>query len=187
MADGPELLFAKLGLRPGLLIDGRWQDGSGGQTLIRNPATGSAVATVALAGPADFQRAIEGAQKAFEAWRNEPAAMRGDVLKRVAALLASRRTEIAELLTSEQGKPLAQALGEVDYGASFFQWFGEESRRLSGRIQPHPMKGRDYVVKPVAAGVAGLVTPWNFPLAQGRRRSPPRSLRAARPCGSRRS
>ena len=167
MADGSELLFAKLGLRPGLLIDGRWQDGSGGNTLIRNPATGSGIATTALAGPADFQRAIDGAQRAFLAWRNESAAWRGEVLKRVAALLASRRTEMAELLTSEQGKPLAQALGEVDYAASFFQWFGEESRRLCGRIQPHPVKGRDFVVKPVAAGVAGLVTPWNFPLAQG--------------------
>jgi succinate-semialdehyde dehydrogenase/glutarate-semialdehyde dehydrogenase len=167
MPSEAEHLFLKLGLRPALLVDGRWKEGSGGQALIRNPATGSGIATVTLAGPADFQRAIEGAHKAFEAWRNESAASRGDVLKRVAALLASRRTEMAELLTTEQGKPLAQALGEVDYGASFFQWFGEEARRLGGRIQPHPLKGRDYLVKPVAAGVAGLVTPWNFPLAQG--------------------
>ena len=159
MADGSELLFAKLGLRPGLLIDGRWQDGSGGNTLIRNPATGSGIATTALAGPADFQRAIDGAQRAFLAWRNESAAWRGEVLKRVAALLASRRTEMAELLTSEQGKPLAQALGEVDYAASFFQWFGEESRRLCGRIQPHPVKGRDFVVKPVAAGCTAVWKP----------------------------
>jgi succinate-semialdehyde dehydrogenase/glutarate-semialdehyde dehydrogenase len=81
--------------------------------------------------------------------------------------MAARRQELAELLTREQGKPISQALAEVDYAASFFQWFGEEARRLSGRLQPHPQRGREYRVRPVPVGVAGLVTPWNFPLAQG--------------------
>jgi succinate-semialdehyde dehydrogenase/glutarate-semialdehyde dehydrogenase len=81
--------------------------------------------------------------------------------------MAAKRQELAELLTTEQGKPLSQALAEVDYAASFFQWFGEESRRLSGRIQPHPVRGWEYHVRPVPAGVAGLITPWNFPIAQG--------------------
>jgi succinate-semialdehyde dehydrogenase/glutarate-semialdehyde dehydrogenase len=93
--------------------------------------------------------------------------VRGNILKKAASLVAARRQDLAEILTREQGKPLAQALGEVDYAASFFQWFGEESRRLCGRIQPHPENGREYHIRQVPAGVAGLATPWNFPIAQG--------------------
>jgi succinate-semialdehyde dehydrogenase / glutarate-semialdehyde dehydrogenase len=167
MADAAESLMSRLGVRPTLLIDGNWSEGGGDEIRLRNPATGAEIAKVTLANAADFKRAIDGAQTAFERWRREPAAARGDVLKRTAALLISKRAEIAELLTLEQGKPLAQAAGEVDYAASFFQWFGEEARRSSGRRQPHPQAGREYFINPVPAGVAGLVTPWNFPLAQG--------------------
>jgi succinate-semialdehyde dehydrogenase/glutarate-semialdehyde dehydrogenase len=159
--------FAKLGLRAGLWINGRWEETGPERLLVRNPATGAAVAEVPLAGPDEFKRAIDGAQDAFRSWREEPNASRGRVLKETAALMALRRQELAELLTREQGKPLAQSLGEVDYAASFFQWFGEEARRLTGRLQPHPERGREYLVRPIPAGVAGLITPWNFPLAQG--------------------
>jgi succinate-semialdehyde dehydrogenase/glutarate-semialdehyde dehydrogenase len=159
--------LSSLGVQPSLWVDGRWQDGSGERILVRNPATGVDIASVPLADAREFQRAIDGAHEAFLKWRSEPAAMRGDVLKRAAALMAARRRDLAELLTTEQGKPLAQSLGEVDYAASFFQWFGEEARRLTGRLQPHPVKGREYLVRHIPAGVAGLVTPWNFPLAQG--------------------
>jgi succinate-semialdehyde dehydrogenase/glutarate-semialdehyde dehydrogenase len=93
--------------------------------------------------------------------------VRGDVLKRVAHLLLERRDPIARLLTAEQGKPYAQALGEVDYAASFFQWFGEEARRTHGRIMAHPERGREFLIEHHPAGVVGLITPWNFPLAQG--------------------
>jgi succinate-semialdehyde dehydrogenase / glutarate-semialdehyde dehydrogenase len=160
-------LLSKLGVQPGLWLDGAWLRDGAGETKIVNPATGMEIAIVPLAGPAEFRRAIDGAQKAFESWRAEAAATRGNVLKKTAALMAARRAEIGELLTREQGKPLTQALAEVDYAASFFQWFGEEARRLSGRLQPHPQNGREYHVRPVPAGVAGLVTPWNFPIAQG--------------------
>jgi succinate-semialdehyde dehydrogenase/glutarate-semialdehyde dehydrogenase len=167
MPDPIPPLLSGLGIRPGLWIDGQWRTDAPERIPVRDPATGSEVAQVTLAGPAEFKLAIDGAQKAFESWRNEPAASRGNILKKAAALMAARREKLAEVLTREQGKPLAQALAEVDYAASFFQWFGEEARRLCGRIQPHPLDGREYHVRPVPAGVAGLVTPWNFPIAQG--------------------
>ncbi len=165
--DPHRTLLSKLGFSSGLWVDGQWRDGSGEIITVRNPATGAEITRVPLAGGADFREAVGGAQRAFFHWRNEPGSVRGEVLKRAAALLTARRQGLAELLTREQGKPLAQALAEVDYAASFFQWFGEEARRLGGRTQPHPVRGREYHVTPVAAGVAGLVTPWNFPLAQG--------------------
>ncbi len=160
----PELNALKV--EPRLWIDGVWADGSG-TVAVTNPATGDLLAEVQRGSAEDLRRAIEGAQRAFAAWSRAPAALRGEVLKRAAALLTARRSTLAALLTREQGKPLAQALGEVDYAASFFQWFGEEARRLCGRIQPHPTPGFEYLVQPFPAGVVGLITPWNFPLAQG--------------------
>jgi succinate-semialdehyde dehydrogenase/glutarate-semialdehyde dehydrogenase len=167
MAEATQGPLSRLGVEPGLFIDGRWREGAGPGHTVRNPATGAELAGLALASAADFADAIDGAERAFGRWRLEPHAARGDVLKRAAAVLTKRRQDVAELLTLEQGKPLSQALGEVDYAASFFQWFGEEARRPLGRIQPHPMAGREYRVTREPAGVAGLVTPWNFPLAQG--------------------
>ena len=167
MPDTIPALLSKLRFRPGLWLNGQWKEDGAESIMIRNPATGADIVSVPLAGPGEFRSAIDGAQRAFESWRHEPNASRGNILKKTAALMAARRQELAELLTQEQGKPLAQALAEVDYAASFFQWFGEESRRLCGRVQPHPQRGREYLVRPVPAGVAGLVTPWNFPLAQG--------------------
>lgn len=167
MPEAAQPLLSKLAIRPGLWIGGKWLEDGAEAWVVRNPATGADIATVPLAGPAQFRAAIDGAQRAFESWKDEPNASRGNVLKKLAALMAARRQELAEILTTEQGKPLSQSLAEVDYAASFFQWFGEEARRLSGRIQPHPQGGREYQVRRIPAGVAGLVTPWNFPIAQG--------------------
>src|SRR5580658_8348417 len=167
MPDSIQPLLSKLGTRPGLWMGGRWREDTPERIAVCNPATGAEMAQAALAGPDEFRAAIDGAQRAFGSWRNEPSASRGNILKRAAALMAERRGDLAEVLTREQGKPIAQALAEVDYAASFFQWFGEEARRLSGRIQPHPVDGREYHVRRVPSGVAGLVTPWNFPIAQG--------------------
>ncbi|MEP6669167.1 MAG: NAD-dependent succinate-semialdehyde dehydrogenase [Chthoniobacter sp.] len=147
-------------------IDGQWQ--TGGETVtVHNPATGAKIADVTRADAAAVRRAIEGAVKAQRAWREASAVERGNVLKRTAALLLARKDEFARLLTAEQGKPYAQAVGEIEYAASFFQWFGEEARRVYGRIAAHPEAGREYFVEHRAAGVAGLITPWNFPIAQG--------------------
>ena len=135
--------------------------------VVRNPATGSLLAEVERADAEVVMRAIDAAAAAQRRWARAPAASRGAVLLRLAGLLAARRDEFARLLTAEQGKPVAQAAGEIDYAVSFFQWFGEEARRICGRIVPHPEAGREFLVEQRPAGVAGLITPWNFPLAQG--------------------
>jgi succinate-semialdehyde dehydrogenase/glutarate-semialdehyde dehydrogenase len=147
-------------------IDGQWHPG--GETVtVRNPATAEKIADVSRADTAVVTLAIEGAVKAQRTWREVSAVERGMMLKRTAALLLARKDEFARLLTAEQGKPYAQAAGEVEYAASFFQWFGEEARRVYGRIAAHPEAGREFLIEHKPAGVAGLITPWNFPLAQG--------------------
>jgi len=147
-------------------IDGQWHPG--GETVtVRNPATGEKIADVSRADAAVVTLAIEGAVKAQRTWREVSAVERGTILKRTATLLLARKDEFARLLTAEQGKPYAQAVGEVEYAASFFQWFGEEARRVYGRIAAHPEAGREFLIEHKPAGVAGLITPWNFPLAQG--------------------
>jgi succinate-semialdehyde dehydrogenase/glutarate-semialdehyde dehydrogenase len=151
---------------PRLWIDGQWQ--AGAETVdVVNPATGEKIAAVARADAATVRRAVDGAVKAQRAWRETPAAERGNVLKRAAALLLARKDAFARVLTAEQGKPYAQSVGEVEYAASFYQWFGEEARRVHGRLAAHPEPGREFFVEQRPAGIAGLITPWNFPIAQG--------------------
>ena len=147
-------------------IDGAWQPGAE-DIPVSNPATGAKLAGVLRADADTVSRAIEGAVRAQRAWREVSAVERGLVMKRTAALLLARKDEFARLLTAEQGKPYPQAAGEIEYAASFFQWFGEEARRVYGRIAAHPEAGREFLVEHRPAGIAGLITPWNFPLAQG--------------------
>ena len=165
-APGIPAELAELAVEPRLWLDGRWAGGRA-SLAVTNPATDNTLVEVACAGEDELGTAIDGAAGALRIWGRTPAARRGDVLKQAAAMMKARRLALATVLTLEQGKPRIQALAEVDYAASFFQWFGEEARRLNGRIQPHPVPGFEYLVQPVPAGVAGLVTPWNFPLAQG--------------------
>ncbi|MCF6313793.1 MAG: aldehyde dehydrogenase family protein [Verrucomicrobiales bacterium] len=134
---------------------------------VRNPATGEMLAKVGLGDTKMLCDAIEGAVKVQEEWAESSSVERGVILKKAADLLLDRKDEFARLLTAEQGKPYAQALGEVHYAASFFQWFGEEARRVYGRIAAHPDQGREYLIESRPVGVVGLITPWNFPLAQG--------------------
>ena len=147
-------------------IDGQWHPG-GESVTVRNPATAEKIAEVSRGDAATVALAIEGAVRAQRTWREVSAVERGMVLKRTAALLLAQKDAFARLLTAEQGKPYAQAVGEVEYAASFFQWFGEEARRVYGRIAAHPEAGREFLIEHKPAGVAGLITPWNFPLAQG--------------------
>jgi hypothetical protein len=171
MTMTPEL--NQLKVEPRLWIDGAWTDGSSAIT-VTNPATGVSLAEVQRGSADDLRRAIDGAQRVFASWSSTPAATRGEILKRASALITARRNTLAALLTREQGKPLAQALGEVDYAASFFQWFGEEARRLCGRIQPHPTPGFEYLVQPFPAGVRGQ---------ESRRGSRSRLHRGVETCG----
>lgn len=147
-------------------IDGKWHL-AGTPFEVRNPATGSVICQVRLADAATVRAAIDGADAAFEAWSSTSPFERGEILKKLASLLLARKAEFAALLTSEQGKPFLHARAEVEYAASFFQWYGEEARRVCGRIAPHPDPAREFRIEPRAVGVAGLITPWNFPLAQG--------------------
>lgn len=157
----PELWF-----EPKLWIDNRWESGSD-SVFVKNPATSEMIAEASLADDQQLRHAIDGSQQAFQSWRKSSPVSRGQILKRIAALLTERREQLATLLSAEQGKPWAQAAGEVDYAASFFQWYGEQARRMYGRIVPHPESDREFLIEHRPIGVAGLITPWNFPLAQG--------------------
>jgi len=159
-------LCEEFGFEPRPWIDGCWSKAECSQDVI-NPASGELLSKVAWADAQDVARCIEGASQAQSRWALRSAFDRGDILKRIAQGLLSRRESFARLLTMEQGKPLAQSLGEVDYAASFFQWFGEEARRLCGTIAPHPQSDREFLVEHRPLGVSAWITPWNFPLAQG--------------------
>ena len=118
-----------------LFINGQWCDAEGGRTLaVFNPATGTEIGRLAHAGIPDLERAAQAAQKGFEIWRDTPANERSAILRKAAALMRERAPQIAELLTQEQGKPLAEARVEVASAADIIEWFAEEGRRSYGRI-----------------------------------------------------
>ncbi|HEX4504697.1 MAG TPA: NAD-dependent succinate-semialdehyde dehydrogenase, partial [Alphaproteobacteria bacterium] len=147
-------------------IDGAWTGADSGATFgVTDPATGAEIARVPDLGAAETERAIAAAAKAFPAWRKKTAKERSDILRRFHALMIADQERLARLMTAEQGKPLAEARGEVAYAAGFLSWFAEEARRAYGDVIPsHRADGRIVVLKePV--GVVAAVTPWNFPLA----------------------
>src|SRR5688500_17685637 len=120
-----------------LFIDGQWSDAHDGRTLaVHNPATGTEIGRVAHAGKPDLDRALAAVQKGFETWRDTVPAERSKVMRRAAGLLRERAKDIANLLTQEQGKPLAEAKGEVLAAADIIEWFAEEGLRVYGRIVP---------------------------------------------------
>ena len=159
-------------IRNGNFIDGQWS--SGGPTYpVLNPANGELVATVQKAGAEETNLAIAAANRALPAWRKLTAKERSQKLKRWAELMLSNQKDLATLLSREQGKPLAEAMGEVVYAASFLEWFGEEAKRAYGDVIPsHKADARIIVVKE-AIGVVAAITPWNFPLAMVTRKVGP--------------
>jgi len=151
-----------------LFIDSQWQDAADGRTLaVFNPATGQEIGRVAHAGRADLDRALAAAQKGFETWRDMVPAERGRIMRKAAGLMRERATDIARLLTQEQGKPLAEAKGETLASADIIEWFAEEGMRVYGRIVPSrgSLALRQMVVKDPVGPVAAF-TPWNFPINQ---------------------
>ena len=161
-------------LKRQMYIDGAWCDAQQGKTLaVINPADESVVAEVAYGGRSDAERAIEAAARAFPAWRATSVYDRAKVLKKTADLMRERVDTIATTLTSEQGKPMAEARGEVLHAADTFEWFAEEGKRAYGRIIPAwNVAKRHYAIKhPV--GVVGTITPWNFPAALPSRKIAP--------------
>jgi succinate-semialdehyde dehydrogenase / glutarate-semialdehyde dehydrogenase len=147
-------------------IDGAWVGAGNGATFaVVDPATGDEIARVPDMGAAETERAIAAAAKAFPAWRNRTAKERSDILRRFHDLMMADQERLAQLMTSEQGKPLAEARGEVAYAAGFLSWFAEEARRSYGDVVPSHRADARVVVMKEPVGVVAAVTPWNFPLA----------------------
>src|SRR6266496_4284988 len=171
VSSGVSLQDPKL-FRQACYIDGAWTDG-GSVIEVDNPATGELVGTVPKVGRAETRQAIDAASRAFPAWRRKTAKERAAVLRRWFELMLAAQEDLARLMTTEQGKPLAESKGEVAYAASFLEWFGEEAKRVYGdTIPPHQPDKRIVVIKePI--GVVACITPWNFPLAMITRKAGP--------------
>ncbi len=138
-----------------------------------DPATGETIAEVPRLGAAETRRAIAAAERALPAWRATTAKERARVLRRIADLMVENIDDLALLLTAEQGKPLPESHAEVEYAASFLEWFGEEAKRVYGDTIPQPTPDRRILVTKQAVGVTGGITPWNFPSAMPTRKAAP--------------
>ena len=158
----------------GLLINGEWRPAEGGQTLdVHDPATGRLVKQIADACVADGRAAMDAAADAFPAWAATPARERAELLRHTFDLLKERAEDFALLMTIEMGKPLAEARGEVTYGAEFVRWFSEEASRVQGRYGANPEGTGRMIVSQHPVGPCYLITPWNFPLAMATRKIAP--------------
>ncbi len=153
-------------------VGGEWID-SDRRIPVTNPATGEEIATVPDLTAADADRAIAAAAGAMTAWAARPASDRAKVLRRWFDLLVENTEDLARILTAEQGKPLAEARGEIGYGAAYVEWFAEEARRLNGEVIPPPSGDRRIVVIRQPVGVCAAITPWNFPNAMLARKVAP--------------
>ncbi|MGC7837358.1 NAD-dependent succinate-semialdehyde dehydrogenase [Pseudomonas sp. L7] len=159
-------------LKTGHYIDGQWLSGGATYPVI-NPATGETLAQVPRGGAEETQAAIAAAERALPAWRGKLAKERAQILRRWSELMLEQRDALAALLSREQGKPLAEAKGEVAYAASFLEWFAEEGRRVYGDIIPTPKADARVLVTKEPIGVVAAITPWNFPLAMVTRKVGP--------------
>ncbi|WP_153162989.1 NAD-dependent succinate-semialdehyde dehydrogenase [Zoogloea sp. 1C4] len=161
-------------LRQACYIDGAWVAADSGETIaVTNPATGETIARVPRCGAAETERAIAAADQALKTWRNTTAAERSRILRRWFDLLMSNQDDLGRLMTAEQGKPLAEAKGEIAYAAAYVEWFAEEAKRAYGEVIPSPFKDRQIVVTKEPVGVCAAITPWNFPSAMITRKVAP--------------
>ena len=155
----------------GLWIGGAWRRAESGRTFpVTDPATGERLEDVPLATQTEARLAVEAATAAFPGWRAESSTRRADVLWRIHERLLEERERLAALRTAEQGGPIAQGRGEVDFAAGFFRWYAEEARRVYGRTIPHPDPRRRLRVEYAPVGVVGAITPWNAPLSAAARK-----------------
>jgi succinate-semialdehyde dehydrogenase/glutarate-semialdehyde dehydrogenase len=159
-------------LKTDALIDGRWVGGVA-RFAVRDPATGQTLAEVANLGAGEAETAIAAAAAAWPAWRAKTALERAAILSTWYRLLHQHADDLARIMTAEQGKPLAEAKGEVGYGASFISWFAEEGRRVCGETVPTTDPGKRYLVIKQPVGVCAAITPWNFPIAMITRKVAP--------------
>jgi len=161
-------------LKTGAYIDGQWVASEQGTTLdVTNPATGEVIARVANCGTVETRRAIEAAQAAQVSWRRTSIKERSAILRKWFNLMMENQEDLAQILTAEQGKPLAEARGEIAYGASYIEWFAEEGKRIYGDTIPHSSADKRLVVIKQPVGVVACITPWNFPNAMLTRKIAP--------------
>jgi succinate-semialdehyde dehydrogenase / glutarate-semialdehyde dehydrogenase len=153
-------------LRHDAYIDGEWQQADDRATFdVVNPATGETIGTVPRMGAAETRRAIDAANAAWPAWRKKTAKERAAIMRRWFDLMIAHADDLALILTTEQGKPLAEAKGEIAYAASFIEWFAEEGKRVAGDTLASPAADKRIVVTKEPIGVCAAIAPWNFPAA----------------------
>lgn len=161
-------------LRSQALINGEWVDASDGATItVTNPADGSVIGTVPSLSAAEIQVAIKAAAAAQPAWRACTAKFRSSILRRWYDLIMQCQDDLAAILTTEQGKPLAEAKGEIAYAASYVEWYAEEAKRVYGETIPAPNANQRLIVQKEPVGVCAAITPWNFPAAMITRKVAP--------------
>jgi succinate-semialdehyde dehydrogenase/glutarate-semialdehyde dehydrogenase len=157
--------------REAALIDGTWMERADMPVL--NPATGQPMGYMPDCTAEETTAAIAAAERALAGWRKRTHAERADILMRWYQLMIDHADDLAMILTAEQGKPLAEARGEITYGASFVRWFAEEARRINGQIIPSPVAGKKIFAMKEPVGVCAIITPWNFPNAMITRKVAP--------------
>ncbi|MCA4825415.1 MAG: NAD-dependent succinate-semialdehyde dehydrogenase [Serratia rubidaea] len=166
--NNPELL------RSQCLIDGEWCAAqSGKREAVINPSTGEELASIPLIGSAETERAIDAAQRAQQSWKQQTAKQRAALMLAWAEKIMAAQEDLAQLMTAEQGKSLAEARGEVAYAASFITWFAEEAKRVDGAVLQAPQATQRLVVIKQPIGVCAAITPWNFPAAMITRKAAP--------------
>jgi succinate-semialdehyde dehydrogenase/glutarate-semialdehyde dehydrogenase len=156
------------------LLAGCWSDAKSGEVLeVRDPADGQLLGNVPLLGAEEVEKAITAARSAMQLWRKEPASSRSRILRRWFELMVEHADDLAAIITAEQGKPLAEARGEIAYAGSFVEWFASEASRIDGEIIPGPSADRRVLVLKEPVGVCAAITPWNFPSAMVTRKVAP--------------
>ena len=155
-------------------VNGQWLDADSGDTAkVTNPATGEVIGTVPVMGEAETTRALEAANAAWGPWSALTAKERANILRKWYDLIMANVDDLAVIMTTEQGKPLAEAKGEIAYAASFIEWFAEEGKRAYGDIIPGHMSDKRILVLKQGIGVVAAITPWNFPSAMLTRKAGP--------------
>ena len=164
---GPTMQLTEASLmRQHCLVNGEWVGADDGATLaVVNPASGQTLAQVPRMGAGETRRAIEAAERALPAWRARTGKERAVILRRWFELIMAHQEDLAQIMTAEQGKPLAEARGEIAYAAAFIEWFGEEAKRVYGDTIPAHARDKRIVVLKQPIGVCAAITPWNFPAA----------------------
>lgn len=158
--------YSSYPVRQKAFIHGQWVSSKSGKTFpVLNPSTGKTVAEVPDCGTDDAEKAIQSAHDAFQTWGSTTAKERSAILRKLFELQMQNSKDLARIMTEEMGKTLKEAEGEINYGASFLEWFAEEARRIYGEVIPSPVKNKLPIILRQPIGVAGIITPWNFPNA----------------------